>query len=313
MAIQGRPRRTRSQYYLTALYFLPIPILIGAYLGKYFPLANLIRNFDTIDWLDGIIHPEFNKYTIGAVMLCVMIYLFAVWKMYEPDNKRAGEEYGSAGWGNWKKLVRIYARRENKEYKAALKHLKKRLVNRSSPQAITDMQAVSSANRILSEHMKIDTNMLTSKTNANSIIIGASGSKKTTTIVYTNIMQLNGSMVVCDPKGDVTPRMAGFCENAGYKVKILDLIDMDNSDRFNLDTDTVVSDLGGENPWRLSEEYLFSQLTYDEEIMPISEGQTEDNYQEYVDSIIRNKLANERLEKKLSITSKDKKLLSKLR
>lgn len=233
MAIQGRPRRTRSQYYLTALYFLPIPLLIGAYLGKYFPLANLIRNFDKIDWLDGIIHPEFNKYTVGAAMLCVMIYLFAVWKMYEPDNKRAGEEYGSAGWGNWKKLVRIYARRENKEYKSALKHLKRRLVNRSSPKAIPDMQAVSSANRILSEHMKIDTNMLTSKTNANSIIIGASGSKKTTTIVYTNIMQLNGSMVVCDPKGDVTPRMAGFCENAGYKVKILDLIDMDNSDRFN--------------------------------------------------------------------------------
>lgn len=233
MAIQGRPRRTRSQYYLTALYFLPIPLLIGAYLGKYFPLANLIRNFDTIDWLDGIIHPEFNKYTVGAVMLCIMIYLFAVWKMYEPDNKRAGGEYGSAGWGKWKKLVNKYAVKENGDYRKSIKHLKKRLRNRSDPKAITDMQPVSSTNRIMSEHVKFDINVRTSHMNANSVGIGSAGSKKTTTLVYTNIMQNGGSMVVCDPKGDVTPRCAGFAENAGYKVKILDLIDMDNSDRFN--------------------------------------------------------------------------------
>lgn len=86
---------------------------------------------------------------------------------------------------------------------------------------------------------------------------------------------------------------------------------IDNSDRLELDTNTVVSELGGKNAWSLKDEYLFSQLTYEEVIMPISEGQTKDNYQEYVDSIIRNKFANERLEEKLSITSEDKKILGK--
>ena len=82
---------------------------------------------------------------------------------------------------------------------------------------------------------------------------------------------------------------------------------IENADRLELDTNTVVSEFGGKNAWSLKDEYLYSQLTYEEEIMPIREGQTKENYQEYVDSITRNKLANERLEEKLSITSEDKK------
>ena len=81
---------------------------------------------------------------------------------------------------------------------------------------------------------------------------------------------------------------------------------IENSDRFELDTDNVVSELGGKNPWSLKDEFLYSQLTYDEEILPILDGQTKENYQKYVDSIIRNKLANERLKEKLLIPSEDK-------
>ena len=86
---------------------------------------------------------------------------------------------------------------------------------------------------------------------------------------------------------------------------------IDNSDRLELDTSTVVSELGGKNAWSLKDEYLFSQLTYEEVIMPIIEGQTKDDYQKYVDSIIRNKLANKRLEEKLSIKNEDKKILGR--
>ena len=84
---------------------------------------------------------------------------------------------------------------------------------------------------------------------------------------------------------------------------------IENADRLWLDTNTVVSKLGGKNPWSLKDQYLYSQLTYDEVIMPKGKEQTDYEFQEYVDSIIRNKLANERLEAKFSITSEDKKLL----
>ncbi len=85
---------------------------------------------------------------------------------------------------------------------------------------------------------------------------------------------------------------------------------INNSERLMLDTDTVVSELGGKNAWSLKDEYLFSQLTYEEEILPIREGETEEDYKKYVDYMNRIKLANERLEAKLSITSEDKKLLN---
>lgn len=233
VSIQGRPRERRTTYLLKALCYIPIPILAGFYLAHYFPLKNLVLNINTIDWIDGFIHPGINEYTGQVILIFLILYALLVWQFYSPDNKRAGEEYGGAAWGKWKTLVNKYAVKENGDYRKSIKHLNKRLRNRSDPKAITDMQPVSSTNRIMSEHVKFDINVRTSHMNANSVGIGSAGSKKTTTLVYTNIMQNGGSMVVCDPKGDVTPRCAGFAENAGYKVKILDLIDMDNSDRFN--------------------------------------------------------------------------------
>ncbi len=86
---------------------------------------------------------------------------------------------------------------------------------------------------------------------------------------------------------------------------------IENSDRLKLYTNTVVSELGGKNPWSLKDEYLYSQLTYDEEIMPIIDGISKETYQGYVDYMTRNKLANKRLEEKISITSEDKKILGK--
>ena len=86
---------------------------------------------------------------------------------------------------------------------------------------------------------------------------------------------------------------------------------IENSDRLRLDTDDIVNELGSKDFWSLEEEYLYSQLTYEEEIMPIRNGEKEEDYRKYVDSIIRNKLANERLEEKLSITNEDKKILNK--
>ena len=85
---------------------------------------------------------------------------------------------------------------------------------------------------------------------------------------------------------------------------------IENADRLKLKTDLVVSELGFENPWSLKDEYLFSLLTYDEEIASKTEQDSDEEYKKYVETILRNKNAKERLEKRLSITSKDKKVLS---
>ena len=86
---------------------------------------------------------------------------------------------------------------------------------------------------------------------------------------------------------------------------------IDNADRFELDTNTVASEIGDNCSLSLKDEYLYSQLTYKEEKIPIREGQSEEDYQIYVENFIKNKNANERLEKKLSITNEDKKIINK--
>ena len=86
---------------------------------------------------------------------------------------------------------------------------------------------------------------------------------------------------------------------------------INNSDRLGLNTNTVVSEFGGNNPWSLKDEYLYSQLTYEEEILSRRKDQTDKDYQEYVEYISRNKFANNRLENMLLITSEDKKTLNK--
>ena len=95
------------------------------------------------------------------------------------------------------------------------------------------LPAVESDNRILSQHVQFDVDTKTSKINANTVCIGSPGTRKTTSIVYTNCMQLGGSKVICDPKAETTYRLAGFFEAADYKVKILDLMNMDESECFN--------------------------------------------------------------------------------
>lgn len=85
---------------------------------------------------------------------------------------------------------------------------------------------------------------------------------------------------------------------------------IENADRLKLKTDFVVSELGFLNPWSLKEEYLFSLLTYDEEILSKMDQDSDEEYKKYVETIVRNKNAKERLEKRLSIASKDKKVLS---
>ncbi|MBE5812968.1 MAG: type IV secretory system conjugative DNA transfer family protein [Clostridiales bacterium] len=72
--------------------------------------------------------------------------------------------------------------------------------------------------------------------NKNVAIFGASGSKKSRGYVIPNILNLaeqGKSMILTDPKGELYKKTYTFLKNKGYNVKILNLVDMDKSDRWN--------------------------------------------------------------------------------
>ncbi len=69
--------------------------------------------------------------------------------------------------------------------------------------------------------------------NKNVLIIGGSGSGKTRFHVKPNLMQMNASYVVTDPKGTVVLECGKMLQRGGYEIKILNTIDFKQSMRYN--------------------------------------------------------------------------------
>ena len=69
--------------------------------------------------------------------------------------------------------------------------------------------------------------------NKHVVVVGGSGSGKTFSIVKPNLMQAHSSYVVTDPKGTLLPETGHFFEKKGYRIKVLDTIDLENSMCYN--------------------------------------------------------------------------------
>ena len=138
----------------------------------------------------------FGIVTMGLVYL----YVSTGQKVY-----REGAEYGSARFGN------------NRERKAFV-----------SKNPFNDT--------ILSRNVRLT--LLEKKVpqfdrNKNLVVIGGSGAGKTFRFVKPNLIQLNCSNIVVDPKDHLAEKTGKLFLENGYQVKVLDLVNMINSDGFN--------------------------------------------------------------------------------
>lgn len=86
-------------------------------------------------------------------------------------------------------------------------------------------------NRILSENVKVSIRGKLS--NNNMLIVGSSGSFKTTSIMHQNLLQMGSSYVVLDVKGDTQRKLGKRFEQAGYKIYSLNFKNPAKSDRYN--------------------------------------------------------------------------------
>ncbi len=132
-----------------------------------------------------------------GIYALALLYLFSVMK-----NRRFGEEYGSAKWGDVNKLARKY---------------------RQDPK--TD--------RIFTDRMRFGLNCNKYRKNLFTMVVGGSGARKTTGYTIPNILQGGTSLVVLDPKGETIRATGRALENDGYKVMVLDLLHMEKSHRYN--------------------------------------------------------------------------------
>ena len=122
-------------------------------------------------------------------------------------NYRAGEEHGSARWATPKELRRLSDPRDP------------------------------DANIILTRGVRLamsrDNHDPRWERNRNVVVIGGSGSGKTRTYVEPNLMQMNASYLVTDPKGTTVRRLGAMLLAHGYDVRTLNTVDFSLSMRYN--------------------------------------------------------------------------------
>ena len=133
-------------------------------------------------------------------------------------NERPGEEHGSASFGN---AAEIAARYRNREF---------------------------AGNRILTEHVMMSTEPFAHMRNLNTMVCGGSGAGKTRYYVTPNILSSSvTSLIVTDPKSEILRSCGSLLEKRGYRIRVLDLIDMEKSQCYNpfryLKTDADVQKL----------------------------------------------------------------------
>lgn len=86
---------------------------------------------------------------------------------------------------------------------------------------------------ILAEGVTVSTDMHETQLNNNVVVFGTPGGGKTEGVVKPNVMQLNSSYVITDPKGNLCDELGPMLRAAGYKVQRLDLVRPGMSNGYN--------------------------------------------------------------------------------
>lgn len=160
---------------------------------------------------------------------CVGIY--ALYK-YSQDKKRLhrrGVEHGSAKWGDALEMKSLADKEKNPHLQPILTSDGERVFDKKG----NFVGVIIDNNILLTEEVYLSLNSRQHLLNLNVLIIGGSGSGKTRFFAKPNIMQLNTSYVVTDPKGEILQSTGKMLKEAGYVVRVLNLIQMEHSNNYD--------------------------------------------------------------------------------
>ncbi|WP_010233474.1 VirD4-like conjugal transfer protein, CD1115 family [Clostridium arbusti] len=144
-----------------------------------------------------------NKYEL-RILLLVFIG-FTIWALLVITDDRKymrGIEHGSSRWGT-KGEKRTFRDRNNDN------------------------------NIIITNDFLLSLNTKRTNRNLNVLIVGGAGTGKTRFFVKPNLMQLNTSYIVTDPKGDLFRETGKMFKSNGYKIKVFNLKDFNKSMHYN--------------------------------------------------------------------------------
>lgn len=145
-----------------------------------------------------------NENTLKVQGIVIVVYIMAV-LMYLTDDRKfmRGKEYGSAQFANPKTICKLLKDKEEKN------------------------------DKIFSQNTRLSIQPQVTELNNNVLILGGSGAGKTYREVTPNLLQANSSYVITDPKGEILRRFGRYFLDNGYKVKVINLVEMTQSDCYN--------------------------------------------------------------------------------
>ena len=100
-------------------------------------------------------------------------------------------------------------------------------------------------NIILSQGLKLSLDNEFAGLTSNVLVVGGSGTGKTWRFVKPNILQLNSSYIITDPKGEILSAMGHALISHGYTLKIFSTSDMKHSNVYN-PFDYIYTEVDGE-------------------------------------------------------------------
>ena len=197
-------RLSKNNLMLYACGLIPViwfALLTAPYMGE--GLVGIIENLSV-----AFANPfkiSFCEDSLKTVLIFIVIYVLGIGIYISSErNYRHREEHGSAKWGKPEVISKKYM--EKKDI---------------------------CANKILTQNTAIGLDGRKHRRNLNILCVGGSGSGKTFHFAKVNIVNANTSFIILDPKGEILRDTGYLLEEKGYKIKILDLINMEKSDCYN--------------------------------------------------------------------------------
>lgn len=156
-------------------------------------------------------HFAWSEDVLAFCLMGVLLWALVLTGTFHSTGRfRPSAEYGAARWSDPK---RLRARWEDRRARPA-----------------PDGTLLEDPNIILSRELRLGiSNMSRTRKNKNILVVGGSGTRKSTGVVMPNLMQCNSSFVVTDPSGELYAGCGRLLEERGYAVRCLNLVDMHRS------------------------------------------------------------------------------------
>lgn len=182
-------------------------------MGEAYRLSDAVVYFSRIiDAINGLAKLGENPFPslhpfdmLFGVVGMLLIWLIVFLKKKDAKKYRKGVEYGSARWGTSEDI---------KPY--------------IDPDFSKNILLTQTERIMVGRNKQPKYNI-----NKNVLVIGGSGSGKTRFHIKPNLMQMNASFIVTDPKGTVIEECGKMLVEGGYKIKVLNLIDFSQSMKYN--------------------------------------------------------------------------------